>query len=307
MSFIPVSPIYLKQHMKGLDIYKTKDGFVVAKLHYTADPEKATEAWKKETEKGYPGGVTGAAWRKEMEIDFTAFSGQLLCYHILQQYRYKIIRYNTQYGHKYGSLDWGRNNPASFHIYTVQKEKHIHSSYEIYRRDTSIPEFCELIKKAPNYQELYWISADPSMWNKNQETAQGLRSIADMFADNGINLVKGKSRDDTLAINELLDRWHELDKNPARFTISPNCPKQIWEFERLRYKQLTTAMVEKANPHEQLVDKDNHSWDDFKYFISTWLTEPEQEQEQKIQKGSVAWFLQQDAIKANDFREKYRR
>ena len=259
--------------MQGLDIYKTKDGFTVARLHYTADLDKATEEWLKETEKGYPGGRAGSAWRKEMEIDFTAYSGQLLCYHILTNYKHKIIkdRYVQSFEQKFGSLDWGRNNPASFNIYSIDEKLNIHSCFEIYLRDTSIPRFAQLIKDSPYYKELNYITADPSMWNKNQEDKDMLRSLFDKFEDEGITLRKGKSKDDSLAINELLDMWNKLDENEPRFTISPRCPKQIWEFERLRYKQLTTALFDKSNYHETLVDKDNHSWDNFKYFISTWL------------------------------------
>ena len=276
--------------MTGLDIYRTKDGFQVARLHYTADPERTTEEWLKETEKGYPGGKAGAAWRKEMEIDFTAYSGQLLCYDLLTRYKHKIVqdRYVKGYEYKYGSLDWGRNNPASFNVYTVDETRHIHSAYEIYLRDTSIPDFSTLIKQCPFYQDLIWISADPSIWNKNQENKEGLQSLNDKFQQNGITLTKGKSRDDTLAINELLDRWYKLDEREATFTISPKCPKQIWEFERLRYKEITTAMIEQKNPHEQLVDKDNHSWDNWKYFISTWLASPVLKDETPINPNS-AW------------------
>ena len=129
--------------MLGIDTYKTKESFIVAKIHYTADPDKRSNEVIAELEKGYPGGRRGAAWRKEMEIDFTAYSGQLLCYNILQQYRDKIIQERPvqPHFHKYGSLDWGRNNPASFHVYVVENGKHVHSAYEIYNRDMSIPIF----------------------------------------------------------------------------------------------------------------------------------------------------------------------
>jgi len=293
--------------MRGLDIYTTKDGFTVARLHYTADPLKATEEWIKETEKGYPGRRTGPAWRKEMEIDFTAYSGQLLCYDIIQTHRHKVIKDKAvkETDNKFGSVDWGRNNPASFHTYSVDIKGNIHSCYEIYQNGISIPEFSSLIKSSPYYKDLFWISADPSIWNKTQETKEGLRSLENLFFDEGIVLTKGISRDDTLAINELLDRWNRLDVNEPRLTISPRCPKQIWEFERLRYKELSTAMLDKANAHETLVDKDNHSWDDYKYFISTWLITPKNVETKKPEKHSVAYFMEEDERKKADWRAKY--
>lgn len=297
--------------MKGLNIYKTKDGFCVAETHYTSDPDKDPDRngreWMEMALRGVPGGKTSAAWRKEMEIDFTAYSGQLFCYHILNEYRNKIVidKPIQDYEHKYGSLDWGRRNAASFHIYSVRENKYIHSAHEIYKRDISIPEFSSLMKQSPNYKDLIWISADPSLWSKNQETKEGLRSLADMFADNNIFLTKGKSRDDEIAINELLDRWNKLDERESSFTISPRCMMQIWEFERLRYKELSTAMIEKSNPAEQLIDKDNHAWDDFKYFISTWITGNTLDSKPKALKGSLAYEIERQEREDNDWRSKF--
>ncbi len=293
--------------MKGLEIYNTKDGFAVAKLHYTADPDKDPERngqeWLKKAVRGIPGGKSSPMWRKEQEIDFTAYSGQLLCYHILQQYRYKIIRdkYVKENDFKYGSLDWGRNNPTSFHVYAVDEDKNIHSCYEIYLNETSIPDFCSLIKQCPYYQDLMWISADPSMWSRTQEEEQDVRSLADKFQDEGIIFIKGKSRDDEIAINELLDRWDKLDTQEPKFTISPKCHKQVWEFERLRYKEITTAHIKQSNLSETLVDKDNHSWDDFKYFISRLISAPDAIAEKELSCSSPLYKLQELQNKRKEY------
>ena len=276
--------------MLGIDTYKTKESFTVVRVHYTADPNKRSNEAIAELEKGYPGGRGGAAWRKEMEIDFTAYSGQLLCYHLLQNYRNKIVidKFIPDYWLKFGSLDWGRRNYASFHVYSVSEEGHIHSSFEIYLNNTSITDFSTLIKECPYYPQLPTIIADPSLFNKNQEEEKEAESIADKFEKQGVILEPAPSRNDQLAINELLDRWDKLDLKESTFTISPRCPKQLWEFERLRYKELTTAMLEMKNPHEVLVDKDNHSWDDFKYFISKLLKLPDMNKDDPINPNS-AW------------------
>jgi len=299
--------------MKGLDVYKTRDGFTVAKVHYTADPDKDPDregkVWFENALHGVPGGVTGALWRKEMEIDFTAYSGQLLCFDTIERHRNKIVRHYPikDYYYKYGALDWGRNNPCCFTEYIVGEDKHIHANYEIYLSDISVPQFCELIKKAPHYKEYMWIVADPSLWSRTQEAREGLRSLADIFFENKLYITKSKSRDDEIAIEELMTRWDHLDVNEPRLTISPRCPKMIWEFERLRYKELSTAMMEKANPHEQLIDKDNHTYDAYKYFISTWLVEPAQRTEREaLRKDSIAYYVDQDRnLLTKNWREKY--
>lgn len=298
--------------MRGVEEYETEEGFKVLKIHYTADsakdPQRDGQVWYSDAVKGFVGGISGAAWRKEMEIDFSAYSGQLLCYDILQRYRHKIImdKKASDTDYKFGGLDWGRNNPASFHTYAVDKDKNVHSANEIYLNDISVKEFSSLIKSSQHYKDILWIAADPSLFNRTQETKEGLRSMADLFSDEGIVLIRGSSRDDTFAINELLDRWYNLDNKEPRFTLSPKCPKQIWEFERLRYKELTTSAYDKQNFHETLVDKDNHSWDDFKYFISTWIMSAKVKTEEKIQKGSVAEIMQKQEAAAKDWRTKYK-
>ena len=284
--------------MKGVNVYKTKDGFTVAQLHYTADPKKDPERegqqWLQNALKGVPGGRSSAMWRKEMEIDFSAYSGQLLCHHIINEYRDKIVREKYVKGTDkiFAGFDWGRNNPSSFHLYAVDENNNIHSFNEVYLNDTSIENLATIIKSSPYFNRIIWIAADPSLWSRTQEEKSGLRSLNDRFYENGIFLTKSKGRDDNLAISELLDRWNELSFTTPQFTISPQCVKQVWEFERLRYKEVTTAMIEKLNPYESLMDKDNHSWDDFKYFINTWVTPPDLKYEQVAEPGSPLDRLQ---------------
>ena len=60
--------------MKGVDVYKTKAGFTVAKWHYSSDTAKDLftddgQAWLKGALAGVKGGMSSHAWRKEMEID----------------------------------------------------------------------------------------------------------------------------------------------------------------------------------------------------------------------------------------------
>jgi len=299
---------------RGFEKYKTKDGFMSVRLHYTADPSKDPSTpdgaeWFAKAIQGYPGGKASPMWRKEYEIDFGAFSGQLLCYKIMQDFRDKVI---VPYEPKaidnlYGSVDWGRNNPASFHVYAVDEFKSVHSVYEIYVRDTSVPDFCTAIKQSPYYQRLTWISADPSLWNMNQETKEGLRSLENRFRECGMVLKKSKARTDDLPINELLDRWDKLETKQTRFTISPRCPMQIWEFEHLRYRDTSTAQIEQQNKSEQLVDKDNHSWDDFKYFIHTWISPADiREDEKPLPQFSIARIEEEEDKQRQNWRGGFR-
>jgi len=65
--------------MKGISRRRTKLGFNILRLHYTADPDKdpATQVgkvWYNEARKG----MSAARWAQEFEIDYGALSGQLV-------------------------------------------------------------------------------------------------------------------------------------------------------------------------------------------------------------------------------------
>lgn len=61
--------------MIGIEERTTKTGIHVFRVHYTADPLKRTEEWQDVAAQGMPGGRTGKAWKREMEIDWTVASG----------------------------------------------------------------------------------------------------------------------------------------------------------------------------------------------------------------------------------------
>ena len=58
--------------MPGVTEYDTPDGFHVLRVHYTADPAKATEEWKKREQIG----TTVADWEQEFEINFNVPKGK---------------------------------------------------------------------------------------------------------------------------------------------------------------------------------------------------------------------------------------
>jgi hypothetical protein len=59
----------------GMRGWRTSEGWTVLRLHYSADPERVTDRWLQEAVQGYRGGFEGRDWRREMEIDFSAYKG----------------------------------------------------------------------------------------------------------------------------------------------------------------------------------------------------------------------------------------
>jgi hypothetical protein len=65
--------------VKGISTRKTRLGWTVIRIHYSADPDKDPEtpvgaAWLEHAQQG----MSKARWRKEFEIDYEALGGQLV-------------------------------------------------------------------------------------------------------------------------------------------------------------------------------------------------------------------------------------
>ena len=62
--------------INGVRTYTTDDGWRVVRLHYSADPDRATDGWLSAQVVGYEGGFEGRKWKREYEIDFTSWAGE---------------------------------------------------------------------------------------------------------------------------------------------------------------------------------------------------------------------------------------
>ena len=57
----------------------------------------------------------------------------------------------------------------------------------------------------------------------------------------------------------------------------------IWELKKLRYRDYTAIMQETHNIKEELVDRDNHSYDDLKMFVTMFFSTPQSAEEAKLE------------------------
>lgn len=58
--------------MQGITEYDTPQGIHVLRIHYTADPDKQSEEWKRKAKIG----ISEADWQREYEINFDVHSGK---------------------------------------------------------------------------------------------------------------------------------------------------------------------------------------------------------------------------------------
>lgn len=258
---------------RGFKVKKNADGNKIVELHYSADSEKDPETeegrkWFKDSSSLYAGGVNSPLWRREMEIDPKAGAGErvfpdffekekdIVCDPITPDHTYSL----------YGGFDWGTRNAVSFHVYAFGLDGTITAVWEYVANRATLPVVAKAVRDCPYYDRLEWIAADPSMWTENQAKKDGFTSIARMFTEDLPpelqldKLMSAHGRGDMRFKQKLEVYWQ---KPPYKVKIGRNCQKLIEELRNLRYPP---AFVDKNDP-EKILDKDNHSWDDFKYAV----------------------------------------
>ena len=255
----------------GLKIVKNeRNKFCIVTLHHTADEHKRSPEWRREA----AAGLTPEQAARELDIDYTAILGSKVFPEITEK-KHLIVQTNLDFGpHQryYGGFDYGIRNPSSFHVYTVV-DGVTYSVFEIFRPCTNISEYVEEMRTFPYWNQIRFVAADPSLWNKRAEI-DGLSTTQELFMRAGVrNMVPG-SRDEEAWLTIMRKHWQS--DNPT-FCISDRCPNQIREFETAIYVNQSERQLLTSSFHETIEDKDNHSLDDCKYFM---LRQPKGNQQQ---------------------------
>ena len=275
--------------MHGVDKYLTSDGISVLRVHYSADPARDARTpegklWRETELRGYPGGKMGAKWRRENEIDFEVQGGELV-FPMMENNRNRIIIPKFEIPQKWrvaGSFDYAGRGITAFltHAWDPEEDDY-YTIWEYYKRNSGYINTAEAIKESPYFDRLEWIVADPSIWTPTQEQkgAAELVSVAQLFAGQGIIFTKGKRGGDA-EFAEIIrdDLWSGMeDGDQPRYRIFPQCVNHYREMMKWRYAEYANATQAQHNLKETMVDKDNHSIDAAKYFMSkvksNWMQE----------------------------------
>jgi hypothetical protein len=284
--------------MRGVETYRSQAGFTVMRLHYSADRDKdpGTQEgaeWLKNELRGIPGGIASSQWRSEMEIDWETTGGEL-CFPQFDPYRHKIVIPPFEVPESwllFGSFDYGYRNPSSFHVHALDYDRNIWTVWELYGAKLGYRTLARAIKANPYFEKLAGNPiADPSIWAKNQQVIGGdenqMKSIAELFAEieddfddefsGPLYFAPGqRGGDATVAERINGDLWSNLDEKPPKWRIFATCPYLIWEISKLRYAEYSSSAAETRNEREEVIDKDNHAWDDFKMFLMQFYYGPE--------------------------------
>jgi len=273
---------------KGIQTGLSVEGVRVTRIHYSADPGKDPSTtqgaeWIKREMQGYRG-MTDPRWRKEMEIDFDAHGGQLLFPYLLEHENSIFVPPVNVSGYRLvAGLDYGTRNPSAFEVLSVDYDGNISAVWEYYEPPKNPQEtddqfrsrkgykaLSTAIKSCPYFSKGLTIYADPSLWNKTQEgnDPQGLKSMADLFVQEGIFLSPGQRGRDFTCYEKLNSKFWKEPAKP-RLKIMRNCPWLWWEMQRLRFADFSSTVMVNKNLQEKIVDKDNHAFDAFKYCAMT--------------------------------------
>ncbi len=255
----------------GLRIWKNaRNGFTIARLHFTADPRKRTPEWIAESKRG----MSPAQWEQEFNISYNAFQGERAFPEIVTR-RDEIVSKEGPYVDglwpldlpMWGGFDYGARNPSSFHVYTVV-DGITYALWEMYGPCRNLISYAEEMKACPYWSQIRYIIHDPDMCNYKQRDMKSgdVSTVRSQFESLGITkLVKGNT-DTTGWISTMRKHWCGKD---ITFRILETCPAMIHEFEHATYVTMTERQLETQNYKEALVDKQNHTLDDCKYFMNS--------------------------------------
>jgi len=252
----------------GLQIKRNdNNGFCVVRLHYTADPRKRSEVWKREAQAG----MRPSDWAMEYEIDFSALSGDLAFPEIREHKGHIVVRRPyPEFGPDmpyWGGLDYGSRNPSSVHFYTIH-EGITYCVWELYEPCVNIDEFVYKVKSFPYWASVKYIAADPTIFGRTTRNSRGLpSSMYELFMEKGLTkLIRGNNNEQAW-LAKMKEHWS--DPNRITFKIFDCCKNMIQEFEGAVYASMSDKQKASKNWRETLADHNNHAMDDCKYYMNS--------------------------------------
>lgn len=270
--------------MKGVRGWRTEDGYLVLRIHYTCDPERATDGWLEETSKGYRGGVEGSDWQREMEIDFGSYSGRPVYPNFDKTNSLGILRYNPHIP-LWRGWDFGYRHPAVVFMQLWPDDTLVllHEIYPTLDQEKvpgiSTADLCKLVQYETD--RLFPGSNDPNMTagvydfcdpagNQKKETSDF--SSIEIMQQHGIfpewNVVGRKNRIDYARV--YVEGKHE--NGDTKFKINPHCTLAHEAFSAAyRYPQEGEGPTDREMPDLSRKIQDEpyiHVMDAFEYIVS---------------------------------------
>lgn len=278
--------------MRGIEYYGTKDQIEVMDLHYSSDPRKdmTTESgqrWYRHQRPGYPGGMKGAKWQQEMELNFGIRAGKLVWADFMDALPIITCEPFDIPNHWpiWCGYDYGLENPFAWTAIAFESEDRFYKIDEIIESGLTVHRQAELIKRRPYYDRIRGIIGDPSIWNITQhKDAQTLVSIGDLFVDEGVFISRGRNEPgvDMAYINMLNGSlWQDGRENwleEPKFIIFETCTGTLECYSRVRKQENRTPLArETKDEPESIISKGVDPFDADKYVLLAQVNENPEE------------------------------
>lgn len=180
-------------------------------------------------------------------------------------------------------LDHGFRNPTAILWYAIDYDGNVHLTDEHYEREKPISYHAEMIK----HRGIMTGYCDPSIFNTVSIKAGKKYSIADEYAEFGVNLMPSTKQEEKAA----LARVNEFFKS-GRIKVHDTLVHFEQEITNWKWKEVRPNAAN-LNLPEEPEDKDNHLMDCLKYLIVSRFSESERPKV-KSEYGSLAYFEEQD-------------
>jgi hypothetical protein len=287
--------------LKGCSEYTTASGVSVLRLHYSADPARDPDTpdgltWVQKQLKGYPGGMAGPKWQREMEINFSIRTSNKVFPNFADMQRWVACKPKDIPPHWpiWCGYDYGYTNPFAFVAVAFEGQDQCYQIDEIYMRGKSVWEQAKLIRERPYFDRIQGIIADPSIWRRDQQDGARMTSINELFGDHKIFMRKGDNYEKVdAAFIQLLSgsMWH--DPGSPRFQIFDTCVNTLRELRNLHWKEWANAKSKINNPeYEKIYSRGVDAFDALKYvMLARWRgVIPDSI---GVLPGSFDWYMQQ--------------
>jgi len=268
---------------RGITTRRKGSGILVARVHYSADPERDSN-WARSERQKYS---SQAAWDREQEIVHEAGGGELVFAEILNRHADKIIIRDPSfeippYWDRIAGFDHGKTNPTAALVTAVDCDGRIYCLSEYYQPGLTPSQHMANLQRLPGFLDAERICADPSIFYRTQAQSEGgFKSIADLYNEAGLSGLSEGENAEIAGMERILEHWRDLDhREPTLKIVCPydysrkrfglfqdGCPNLLWELMRTRREQLSAAQLMRKNPTEAIVDKDNHLRDALKYIL----------------------------------------
>lgn len=257
-----------------------RNRYVVVACGWSSDPEANNEKWWKAATEG----LRQDQIEREYLISFNSRGGSKV-FPFLEYAPEKYTRPATDYrkGREWiipqhwpllGGLDYGgTQNPTSINFYAIDDNKMWHSIWEFYK-PAHYKEISEVLLAHPLYSRLLKIVVDPSIFKRDQQKTDGeFTSVGDLLISVGIDNLEEANRERIAGLARVHEQFNQrsnTNERPTFIVFSTDCPEQWRELTKIIYKEESEIQLLNKNPADDVIKKDDHSYDNLRYTLMSW-------------------------------------